>query len=99
METNLNINGDEVSQRDRTKEQTQSCRKCEKDRPLSYYISQQDPADSPTKTCLHCRNRNILSERKRLQAAEAANTRLNQVSLELTAEVITRWCFQREANL
>jgi hypothetical protein len=90
METNLNIHGDEVSQRDGTKEQTQSCRKCEKDRPLSYYISQRVPAGSPTKTCLRCRNGNILPERKRLQAAKVANTRLNQASLELAAEVITR---------
>jgi hypothetical protein len=94
IETDTNIPADKASQHDGTKEQTQLCTRCGKDRPVSHYISQRNPAGPISKSCLFCRNRTILSEQKRLQAVKVANTRLEQVSVELAAEVTTRWCSQ-----
>jgi hypothetical protein len=75
-------------------EETRLCTKCEKDRPVSHYVSQRNPVGPATKRCMFYRNRNKLFEQKRLQAIKVRNIRLGQTSVDAATQPTTWWCSQ-----
>jgi CRISPR/Cas system-associated protein Cas10 (large subunit of type III CRISPR-Cas system) len=75
-------------------EETRLCTKCEKDRAVSLFVSQRNPVNPATKRCMFCRNRNKISERKRLQEIKVRNIRLEQTSVDTATPPTTRWCSQ-----